>query len=125
MWLKMKKIENLKAEHEKRIEDLEKIGEEAVSQVEDSLEQVYKEQLADFADGPKKMSHQQISDIVDALVKAHLDSSMVSLAHSLLVQNAELEGRIEQLEVMLVPSRKEVQSNMSPAMRSSENSSKH
>lgn len=107
MWSKMKKVEDLKAEHEKKIEDLVKIGEQAVSQMEANLEEVYKTQLADLADGPKKMSHQQISAIVDALVKAHTESYMVGLAHRLLVHNAELEFRVEQLEVLLAPSHKE------------------
>lgn len=121
LWLKMKKREDLKAEQEKKIEDLEKIGEQAVFQMDAKLEEAYKTQLADLADGPKKMSHQQISVIIDALVKAHIDSSMAALAHSLLVQSMELEFRVERLEVLLAPSHKEV---LSSSMKSSGNSSK-
>lgn len=124
VWIKMKKTEELKAEYHKKIEELDKMGEQAISQADADLEEVYRAQLADFGDGPKKVSHQQISDIVDALVKASVDSCTVTLTHSFLRQNLDLEFRIEQLEMLLAPSRKEAHSNLSSSLRSSGNSSK-
>ena len=105
-WLKMKKIEELKAEFEKKMEEMGLIREEAVSQAEANLRDVYKTQLGGLADGPKKISYQQVSDIVGALVTAHIDSSVVTLAHSLLQQNMELEFRVEQLEILAAAAHK-------------------
>lgn len=121
VWLKIKKIEELKAEFGKKMEEMEAIREQAVLQADANLGEVYEAQLADLADGPKKLSYQQVAGIVDALVKAHVDSSMVTLAHSLLQQNMELEFRVEQLEVT-VASRKR---RLSSPVRSSGNSSKN
>lgn len=122
VWLKMKKVEELKVEFEKKIQDMEKIREQAVLQADANLGEVYSTQLADFADGPVKLSYQQV---VDALVGAHVDSSMVTLAHSLLQQNMELEFRVEQLEVMVAPRKGPEGRKQSSPIKSSGNSPKN
>jgi hypothetical protein len=125
VWLKMKRLSELKAEFGKKMEEMELIREEAVSQADARLEKVYKTLIADLAGGPHKMSLQQVSRIVEILVKAHMDSCVVALAHSILLHNIELEFRIKRLEILAPPpppSRtrsKEGRSNLSSPAKSS------
>lgn len=101
-WLKMKKKEELEAEYEKRIKQLEVMEAEAKSLADANLEEVYRTQLADFTVGPKKVSEEQLSSIVDTLLQAHMEDSMVAVSKSLFRQNVDLNFRLEQLELLPV-----------------------
>ncbi len=100
LWLKRQKIQDLREEYDKKIEELEKVEEGAKLHANVKLEELYKTLLMGFSDGPKPVSQEQLSSIVDTLTKAHADTAFVALTHEMLMQNVELEFRVGQLEVL-------------------------
>lgn len=116
MWLKLKRKQNLEADYELRLKELDAIDAEAKSQADDNLEQVYKTQLALFSDGPRRVSPGELSDMVDALAKAHAEAAAVIVSQSLLRQNVEMDFRLQQLELFSSTGQKE---NITTSIRSS------
>lgn len=114
VWLKIKKWEELEAEYDKQIKQLESKQAEAQSLADANLEKAYKTQLAMFSDGPKKVSLEQLSVIINTLTKAHVESALVGVSQGVLdKQNVDLNFRLEQLESVTPEQYKEMRSHYS------------
>ncbi len=100
IWLEMKKRDELKEKHDKRMKELQALETEAIAQADADLKQAYISQLAHFSNGPVKMSPEDYADMVKVLTQAHLEYTRVVLSQSLFKQNLELDFRLSQIESM-------------------------
>ena len=97
-WLKMKIKQDLEAEYDKKIKELESTGAKEKSEADANLEKA-QTQLAGLLEEPIKLS--QLPDIIAMLVKAHVESTHVSLMQAILKHSVDMDFRMEQIEAAL------------------------
>ena len=101
-WQKKKKIQSLKLEYNKKIQELEKMRCEAQSQADSHLEDVYRMHFCDDSGNPKLVSPDFLPEIADVLMQAYVESLLVNIMQDILRQDTDLEFRVEHLELLSV-----------------------
>lgn len=126
VWLNWKKKEEMEAEYEKTLKELEETGEEAKLLADMNLKMVCETQLADISNQP--VSKERLADIVEALLKAHMDLARVPIEQILLKQDVDMDYRLDQMEALPelseVLTRLKGQGNSSPNLPSRKNTSR-
>ncbi len=100
LWLKMKAKQEIELEYDVKVKAMEEDRLRAISEAEAKLSQTYESLLDSLSKGPVKMSLEEIAHIISGLIKAHIDSSLVTISQSLLRQSVDLDYRLEQLEAL-------------------------
>ena len=105
-WIKTKKKNDLEAEYDRRVKELEVAGTKETELADANLQHLYETLLTNFTNGPQKVSPEDLSGIVDTLMKAHIESAQVMISQHLLKKNLDFSLKLDQLELFLPPSMK-------------------